>query len=107
MIDTSALTDRNSETLNLLGTYCEVFWTSTNRMAKRQCEKCVYLVRGINHNMVCLELIYDAIEGMLKRENIYWVPIESVQYLKVLTPLQAQQRIDRLDREVFDSLPRD
>ena len=92
--------------LTLVGSFCEVFWTATSRLAKRQCEKCVYLVRGKEADMICLELIYDAIDGVHKSEEIHWVPMAAVQYLKVLTPNVAKRRMETLEREVYENLPR-
>lgn len=102
-----SLTARDTSPLNLVGAFCEVFWTPGNKLARRQCEKCVYVVRGIENNMVCLELIYDAIEGEHRNDHIYWVPIMAIQYLRVLSETKAQFRIDRLEREAMQGMPRD
>ena len=93
--------------LTLVGSHCEVFWTATSRMAKRQCEKCVYVVRGKEPDMICLELIYDAIDGVHKSDEIVWVPVSAIQYLKVLTPSVAKRRMETLEREAYENLPRD
>ncbi|MCU0317117.1 MAG: hypothetical protein MUC92_11045 [Fimbriimonadaceae bacterium] len=102
-----SLTEREKHPLDLVGSFVEIYWNSTSRMAKRQCEKCVYLVRGLQPGMVCVELIYDAIEGVHKHESIYWVPIEAVQYMRVLTERRAKHRIETLEREVHQDMPRD
>jgi hypothetical protein len=98
---------RERSRLDMIGTYVEVRWTATNVLAKRQCEKCVYVVRGIEGDMLCVELVYDAIEGVHRHEAIYWVNILSVQYLRVLSDLEAQRRIDRLEREALEDHPKD
>lgn len=87
--------------LSLVGTFCEVHWAIGNRLAKRQCEKCVYLVRGVENDMVCCELVYDAIEGVHRQDTIYWVPITAIQYLRRLTEKEAERRIERLEREAM------
>jgi hypothetical protein len=107
MLSEFNVTKRDRSQLNLIGTYVEVRWTSTNVLSKRQCEKCVYLVRGIAGDMICIELVYDAIDGVHKKDSIYWVNILSVQYLRVLTEAEAQHRIDRLEREALEEMPRD
>ncbi|MBL8086925.1 MAG: hypothetical protein JNM85_02500 [Chthonomonas sp.] len=92
--------------LPLVGTLCEISWNSTNRMAKRQCEKCVYVVRGLEGPMLCVELLYDAIDGEHRKDHIYWVPADAVQALRVLTPSKAQYRIETLEREALEDQPR-
>ncbi len=106
MIGEVPLIERDRSALELVGTYCEVHWTGTNRLAKRQCEKCVYVVRGHSGPMVCVELVYDAIDGVHRRDATYWVPMDAIQYMRVLTVHEAQARIDRLEREVFEDSPR-
>jgi hypothetical protein len=101
------LSERNRTPLELVGSYVEAYWCSTSRLAKRQCDKCVYLVRGNAPGMVCLELVYDAIDGEHRQDHIYWVPTDSIQYLRPLTEKAAQHRIDRLEREMADDKPRD
>lgn len=101
------LTKRDRTQLSLTGSLVEVRWTSTNVLAKRQCEKCVYLVRGIEGDMICLELVYDAIDGVHKRDAVYWVNILSVQYMRVLSDGEAQHRIERLEREALEEMPKD
>lgn len=106
-MSTMLLSDRPHQTIDLVGSYCEIYWASTSRMAKRQCEKCVYIVRGQSNDMLCVELIYDAIEGEHRQDYIYWVPSSAVQYLKVISQARAQTRIETLEREVFEEMPRD
>lgn len=101
------LSERDRRPLELVGAYCEVHWATSNRLAKRQCDKCVYVVRGTNNDMVCLELIYDAIEGEHRKDHIYWVPITAIQYLRVLSEAAAARRIETLEREVLEEHPRD
>jgi|GEM_PF-2147408 len=94
-------------TLSLVGSFVEVRWASGNRLARRQCEKCVYVVRGFESGMVCVELVYDAIEGIHAHDAIYWVPVTAVQYLKRLTDTEAERRVQRLEREALGDHPRD
>lgn len=101
------LSERETQAVPLVGSFCEIHWTSTNRMAKRQCEKCVYLVRGIEGEMLCVELIYDAIEGEHRHDHIYWVPTSAVQTLRLLTLNQAQHRVEILEKQAYEDLPRD
>ncbi len=101
------LKTRDRAPMNLVGSFVEVRWSGTHSLAKRQCEKCVYLVRGAEGGMICLELIYDAIDGVHKKDAIYWVDAQSVQYLRVLTEAVAQHRIDSLEREVLENHPKD
>lgn len=101
------LENRDRTALDLIGSYCQVRWTGTNTLAKRQCEKCVYVVRGLEGPMLCLELIYDAIDGVHKHDAIYWVPTDAVQYLHVLAEPVAQRRIEFLEREALHDCPRD
>lgn len=98
---------RDRSRLQLVGTFVEVRWAATNALAKRQCEKCVYLVRGVEGDMLCVELVYDAIDGAHTRDAIYWVNILSLQYLRVLSDHEAQRRIDRLEREATEEVPKD
>lgn len=102
------LSNIDKSELSLVGTFAEVRWTANNRLAARQCEKCVYLVRGVQNEMLCIELVYDAIEGSHRNDTIYWVPMQAIQYLRVLSDKEAQRRIDRLEREAFEGdMPRD
>lgn len=101
------LPERDKNPLEMVGSYVEIYWSATNRMAKRQCEKCVYVVRGQSGNLLAVELIYDAIEGVHRHDSVYWVPSESVQYMRVLSESAALRRIETLEREVFEDRPRD
>jgi hypothetical protein len=102
------LSARDRSPLDLIGSYAEVTWSANNRMAKRQCDKCVYLVRGIAGPMVGLELVYDAIDGEHRHEAIYWVPSEAIQYLKVLSELAATHRIESFAAEgLEEDAPKD
>jgi hypothetical protein len=103
----SPLYDRDRSQVELIGSYVEVRWTATHRMAKRQCEKCVYLIRGIAPGLICVELVYDAIDGEHRHDNLYWVPMDSIQTMKVLTDRSAAFRIENLERETFEEMPRD
>ncbi len=81
---------------------------TNNKLAARQCEKCVYLVRGAEHGMLCVELVYDAIDGVRRQDAIYWVPLNAIQVLRMLTEKEAELRIERLEREAIDPhAPRD
>lgn len=101
------LAKRDRTRLSLVGAFVEVRWTATHRLAKRQCEKCVYLIRGLEGDMICVELVYDAIDGEHRHDAIYWVAMDSVQYLRVLSEGEAQRRIERLEREVMEDHPKD
>jgi hypothetical protein len=103
----TGLENRKKTRLDLIGSYCEVMWSATNRMAKNQCSKCVYLVRGIEPGLICLELVYDAIEGVHRHDAIYWVPSDALQYLRVLDEKAAERRIEALEKEVYEDKPRD
>ncbi len=107
IMESLSIINRQRSRLELVGSFVEVRWTSTNVLAKRQCEKCVYSVRGIEGDMLCIELVYDAIEGVHRHEAIYWVNILSVQYLRVLTDAEAQRRVERLEREALEEHPKD
>jgi hypothetical protein len=107
MISTTKLAELERCEIPLVGTFCEIRWTATNVMAQRQCEKCVYLVRGACGSLVCVELVYDAIEGHNSQDKVYWVPVEAVQVMRVLTMAQAQARMDRLEREAMADHPKD
>lgn len=103
----TTLESRNKSELHLIGSFCQVHWSSANRLAKRQCEKCVYVVRGVADEMICVELIYDAIDGVHRNDAIYWVPMHAIQYLRVLSEAAAKRRIESLEREVMDEFPKD
>lgn len=104
-VNTSTL-DRS--VLSLVGGFAEVTWVTNNKLAARQCEKCVYLVRGAEYGMLCVELVYDAIEGRRRNDAIYWVPTTAVQSMRVLSEKEANRRIETLEREAVDpSTPRD
>jgi hypothetical protein len=100
------LEQRENSRLDLVGSFVEVRWTSTHVLAKRQCQKCVYLVRGFEAGMACIELVYDAIDGEHKTDSIYWVETSAIQYLRVLSKKEAHRRIDTLERELMAELPR-
>ncbi|MBS1704352.1 MAG: hypothetical protein JST40_00650 [Armatimonadetes bacterium] len=104
---TPILSERDKTVLKLIGSYCEIYWSANNRLAKRQCEKCVYVVRGMEGEMVCVELIYDSIDGEHHRDSIFWVPVSSIQYMRVLSEAAAMRRIETLEREVIENFPRD
>ncbi|MCA0361636.1 MAG: hypothetical protein LCH41_11365 [Armatimonadetes bacterium] len=102
-----SLPERDKTPLAFIGAFVEIHWSSTNRMAKRQCEKCVYTVRGLEGPMICVELIYDAIEGVHRKDAIYWVPTDAIQYMHVLSESAALRRIESLEREALGDHPRD
>lgn len=101
------LSSRDTSELSLVGSFVEVYWTATSRLAKRQCERCVYVVRGAVEGLVCVELVYDAIDGEHRKDAIYWVPLSNIQYLRVLTRSEAEHRIERLEREALENMPKD
>ena len=93
--------------LDLVGQFVEVRWAANHVLAKRQCDKCVYVVRGLESDMICLDLIYDAIDGVHRTDSVFWVNVLSVQYLRVLSERHAMQRIETREREVALDHPRD
>lgn len=102
-----SLAERDRSALDVVGSYVEIFWSSTNRLAKRQCDKCVYVVRGTAPGLVCVELIYDAIDGEHRHDHIYWAPLDAIQYMRVLSQKAAEHRIERLEREASEDMPKD
>jgi len=103
----TGLEDRVRTRLDVVGSYCEVHWTASNRLAKHQCNQCVYLVRGIESGLICLEMVYDAIEGVHRNDAIYWVSVDALQYLRVLTDKAAERRMESLEREAAEDKPLD
>ncbi len=93
--------------LSLVGKYVEVKWAPTHSLANRLCEQCVYTVRGHEKDLICVHLVYDAVEGMHRNEAIFWVPLTAVQYIRVLSDREAIHRIDLLERLALDNLPKD
>lgn len=93
--------------LELVGQLVEVKWSPSHSFAKKQCEQCVYAVRGHENDMICLELVYDAVDGTHSRDAIYWVNVLSVQYLRVLGEREAQSRIAFYEREFQLDRPHD
>lgn len=106
-MDQAQLETRHRARLDLVGSYCEVMWDATNRMAKHQCSRCVYVVRGFEPGLICLEMVYDAIDGVHRFDAIYWVPTAAIQYLRVLERKAAERRIETLEREALQDQPRD
>ncbi len=93
--------------MDLVGQFVEVRWATAHAFAKQQCEKCVYVVRGLESDMICLDLVYDAIDGVHRTDAVYWVNVLSVQYLRVLTDREVQHRIEQFELEFGMSHPRD
>ena len=102
-----SLSNVDKTPLSLVGSIVEVMWAPNNKLAARQCEKCVYVVRGLDQGVVCLELVYDAIEGVHRHDAIYWVPLIGIQYMRKLSEKVAEQRIQRLEDEAVSDMPRD
>lgn len=93
--------------LDLIGQLVEVRWATTHPFAKKQCEKCVYTVRGIEYDMICLDLVYDAEDGVHRTDSVFWVNVLAVQYLRVLGEREVKMRIESFEREFELSRPRD
>jgi len=93
--------------LDLIGQLVEVRWSPDHTFARKQCEKCVYVVRGIEHGMICLDQVYDATEGVHRKEAAHWVPMNSVHYLRVLSEREAKVRIEFFEREFELDRPHD
>ena len=93
--------------LELVGQLVEVKWSANHAFAKKPCEQCVYVVRGMEFDMICLELVYDAVDGTHGRDAVYWVNVLSVQYLRVLGEREARSRIEFYEREFQLDRPHD
>lgn len=93
--------------LDLVGQLVEVRWAVGHPFAKKQCEQCVYAVRGIDHDMICLGLVYDACDGIHNSDAVYWVNILAIQYMRVLSERDVKSRIDFFERQFELDRPRD
>jgi len=93
--------------LDLVGQFVEVRWSTSHAFAKKQCDQCVYVVRGLESDMICLDLAYDAIDGVHRTDSVYWVNVLSVQYLRVLSEREVERRVAHFEREFEMSHPRD
>jgi hypothetical protein len=93
--------------LSLVGSIVEVRWSIANALSKKHCENCLYVVRGIEGDMICLELFYAPTDGAHNHDAIYWVNVLALQYLRSLTDKEAQRRVERLERSALDQLPKD
>lgn len=98
--------DRDRTRMELVGQFVEVRWTP-GPLADHRCDHCVYLVRGHENDMLCLELVYRKEDGVHNHDGIFWVNVLAVQYLRVLSERDALVRIDTLEREVMDRHPKD
>lgn len=95
------LSSREKTPLSLVGAFVQVHWVAECHLAERQCERCVYVVRGLEGGLVCVELIYDAIDGVHRHDAIHWVPVQAISFMRVLTEKEAELRIQRLEKTVF------
>lgn len=93
--------------LELVGCLVEVQWSPSHAFAKKPCDRCLYTVRGLEGDMVCLELVYDAKDGVHRTDSVYWVNILAVSHLRVLTEREARTRIEYFEREFESDCPRD
>ena len=93
--------------LDLVGSFVEVRWAAGHVFARKQCEQCVYAVRGLEEDMICLELVYDATDGVHRTDSVYWVNVLAVQYLRALTDRDVKTRIEHFEREFVAARPRD
>ncbi len=93
--------------LHLIGQLVEVRWAAGHPFAKKQCDQCVYAVRGIEYDMICLDLVYDAADGVHRTDAIHWVNVLAVQYLRVLSEREAKMRVEFFEREFELERPRD
>lgn len=93
--------------LELVGALVQVKWALGHEFAKKQCDRCIYAVRGIAYDMICLELVYDAHDGAHRSDSIYWVNVLAVQYLHVLSEREVKHRVEHFEREFQEGLPRD
>ncbi|MBS1714549.1 MAG: hypothetical protein JST30_09460 [Armatimonadetes bacterium] len=93
--------------LDLVGCLVEVQWSPSHAFAKKPCDRCVYSVRGLESDMVCLELVYDAQDGGHRTDAVFWVNVLAVSHLRVLTDKEARTRIEYFEREFESDCPRD
>ncbi|MCO5297100.1 MAG: hypothetical protein M9921_09610 [Fimbriimonadaceae bacterium] len=98
--------DRDRSRMELVGQFVEVRWTP-GPLAEHRADQCVYLVRGHENDMLCLELVYRKKDGVHDHDGIFWVNVLAVQYMRVLSDREAQQRVEALEREVMEKHPRD
>lgn len=93
--------------MELIGQLVEVKWTPGHTLGKQHSEECVFVVRGIDSDMLYLALAYGNADDSQNVGAIYWVNVLAVQYLRVLTEREAKHRIERFEREFEMSHPRD
>lgn len=93
--------------MSLVGQLVEVRWAPGHQFAAKQCEECVYAVRGIEYDMICLELVYDAKVGVHRTDAVYWVNVLAVHYLRVLSEREVKMRVEFFEREFEMDRPRD
>lgn len=108
MTETISLANVDRSELKLVGSFVQVHWSEECSLSIRQCEKCVFLVRGLEQGMVCVELIYDAIEGVHCHDAIYWVPLRAIDTMRLLSEKEAERRMNILERQALSAdKPRD
>lgn len=93
--------------LDLIGQWVEVKWATGHPFATKKCETCVYCVRGVENDMLCLDLVYDASDGSHKSDMVVWVSILAIHYMRVLTDRDVNARIERFEREFQLGCPHD
>ena len=93
--------------LDLIGRLVEVQWSPSHVFSKKPCDRCVYAVRGLESDMICVELVYDAKDGVHRTDSVYWVNVLAVSYLRVLSEEEARSRVEFYEREFESDCPRD
>lgn len=106
MMERNALSVDRSK-MELIGQLVEVKWTLGHTLGKQHSEECVFVVRGIDSDMLCLALSYGNAEDSRNPNAVYWVNVLAVQYLRVLSEREAKLRIEHFEREFEMTHPRD
>lgn len=93
--------------MELIGQLVEVKWTLGHVLGKHHADESVFVVRGIDSDMLCLALAHGNPEDASPPGTVYWVNVLAVQYLRVLSEREVKHRIERFEREFELSHPRD
>jgi hypothetical protein len=93
--------------MELVGQLVEVKWSPGHVLGKQHSEECVFVVRGIDSDMLGLAYVCGNSEDSRNEGAIYWVNVLAIQYLKVLTEREAKVRMERFEREFEMVHPRD
>lgn len=93
--------------MEIIGQLVEVKWALGHVLGKLHSEECVFVVRGIDSDMLCLALAYGNTEDSRPPGDVYWVNVLAVQYLRVLSDREVAHRIERREHEFEMTHPRD